>query len=338
MNLSGEKRVQVRDVARAANVSVATVSRVLNGKDTERFSTATAERVRAAARELKFIPSELGRQLRTADARAVALLVPDTANGFCADVASSLEPALQEVGLSMLLCNTSEIPERQDQYLRQMVNRGISAFILLGAVESDYLLELSNSGKTLVFINRRPPSPIAGHFVGIDNIAAGRAVADHFIAKNYGDCAMIHGPQRYAASAERLIGFSARLREAGIDLPVTRCLESALTPDAGYEKAKILLNNPNRPRAIFCGNDSIAYGVHRACLEARLCVSEDLAIFGFDDNRLNQWLAPWLSTVHVPVQDFGPTIAELLQERREGANQTPITALLPFSLVLRNSA
>lgn len=338
MSKSQAKPAQVRDVARRAGVSVATVSRVLNGKDPSRFSAETAERVLAAAREMNFTPSELGRQLRTAKASAVALLVPDAANGFCADVASTLEPALQAIRLSMLLCNTSEDPERQDQYLRQMVNRGISANILLGAVESRYLRELSDSGRPLVFINRRPPAPIAGHFVGIDNRAAGRAVAEHFIARGFDRCAMIHGPQRYAASSERLTGFRERLAEAGIGLPQECQVESALTPEAGYARAKELLTRHMRPRAIFCGNDSIAYGVYRAARDAGLRVPEDIALFGFDDNRMNQWLAPWLSTVRVPVQDFGPVIADILQEHNESADIAPKTVLLPFELILRNSA
>lgn len=332
------KRPKVGDVARLANVSVATVSRVLNGKDTARFSGETAQRVIAVARELNYLPSELGRSLRTARARAAALLVPDATNGFCADVASSLEPVLREAGMSMLLCNTAENPERQDEYLDQMVSRGISEIVLLGAVESPNLLRISQSGPPLVFVNRRPPDPIKGHFVGIDNRAAGRDVADHFIASGYSNCAVIHGPQRYAASAERLAGFRTRLRKHGVKLAPDRQVESALTSEAGYGRARQLLVGRNRPRAIFCGNDSIAYGVYRAGIEAGLDVPGDLAIFGFDDNRLNRWLAPWLSTVHVPVQDFGPAIAEILQERPDGAARAPRTVLLPYTLVIRDSA
>lgn len=331
-------RAKVGDVARLANVSVATVSRVLNGKDPQRFSGETAERVLAAARTLQYTPSELGRSLRTARARAAALLVPDAANSFCGDVASSLEPALHEAGLSMLLCNTAEDPERQDEYLDQIVSRGISAIVLLGAVESPYLLRLSQMDAPLVFVNRRAPAPIKGDFVGIDNVAAGRDIADHFVAKGYRDCAVVHGPQRYAASSERLIGFRARLAEHGVDLPPDRQLESALNSEAGYERARVLLARPDRPRAIFCGNDLIAYGVHRASVEAGLRIPDDLAIFGFDDNRLNRWLAPWLSTVHVPVQDFGPAIAEILKARETDAVHVPRTVLLPHQLVLRESA
>jgi LacI family transcriptional regulator len=104
------KRPTVDDVARIANVSVATVSRVLAGTDPRKFSAETAERVREAALQVNYQASELGRSLRTATARGAAPLVPDTTNEFCADVASSLESALQKDNLSMVLCNTAEEP------------------------------------------------------------------------------------------------------------------------------------------------------------------------------------------------------------------------------------
>jgi LacI family transcriptional regulator len=326
-------RATVRDVAALAGTSVATVSRVLNGKDVARFSNETAERVLAAAHRLDYRPSELGRQLRTSKANAAALLVPDASNSFCADVAWTLESALHEAGLSMLLCNTGEEPDRQDEYLAQMVSRGISAIVLLGAVESPLLQKISADDATLIFVNRRPPAPITGHFVGIDNHAAGRDVAEHFIARGYRDCAVIHGPQRYAASAERLEGFSARMWEAGLSVPPSRRVESALRADAGYARAKELFA-VSPPRAVFCGNDAIAYGVNAAAQEAGLLVPEDVAIFGFDGSRLNRWVAPWLSTVHVPVQDFGPAITALLSSTPD----VPKSTLLPYRLDLRRSA
>ncbi|WP_198083437.1 LacI family DNA-binding transcriptional regulator [Variovorax sp. E3] len=332
------KRPTVEDVARKANVSVATVSRVLANVDPRRFSAETAERVRKAAREMNYQPSELGRSLRTATARAAALLVPDTTNEFCADVASSLEGALQRNGLSMMLCNTAEDPAKQDAYLEQIESRGISAIVLQGVVESPALLRMSAGGTPMVFVSRRPPDPVKGDFVGVDNRGAGADVADHFLSKGYEDCAAIHGSLRYAASRERLIGFSERLGQHGVSLVAERRIQSQLTPEAGHRHARALLSGKSPPRAIFCGNDSIAYGVYRAAIDMGLRVPNDLAIFGFDDNRLNRWLAPWLSTVHVPVSDFGEAVAGLLKEQSLGGKREPRTVLLPHSLAIRESA
>jgi LacI family transcriptional regulator len=333
-----DRRPRVDDVARLAEVSVATVSRVLSGRHRARFSRETEQRVLEAARMLNYQPSELGRSLRTAQARAAALLVPDTTNGFCADVASSLEPILHANGMSMLLCNTAEDPARQDEYLIQIVSRGISAIVLLGAIASPELLRLSLSSTQLVFVNRRPPASIAGDFVGIDNFQAGRDVAAYFISKGYHDCAAIHGPLHYAASAERLGGFCARMNEEGIEVPGARRIEISLTPEAGYSAACRLLLSSRKPRAIFCGNDSIAYGVSAAATECGLRVPEDIAICGFDDNRLNRWLAPWLTTVHVPAIDFGPAIVDILRATANAGERTPTSVIFPHRLVVRQSA
>ena len=332
------KRTTIDDVARLANVSVATVSRVLSGADPRRFSAETAEKVRDAARSVNYYPSELGRSLRTSNARAAALLVPDTTNEFCADVASSLEGALQHDKLSMILCNTAEDPVRQDTYLNQLDSRGISAIVIQGVVMSPKLQEMSARGTQMVFVSRRPPEPIQGDFVGIDNQAAGQDVASYFLKKGYRNCAAIHGSLTYAASRERLQGFCAKLKSEGVVIPKKLMIQSMLTPDAGYEHAKKLLEMKSPPRAIFCGNDSIAYGVYRAALELGLSVPKDLAIFGFDDNRINRWLAPWLSTVHVPVADFGAAVAQILKEQAEQPNRIPRTILLPHTLAIRESA
>ncbi|HWA19564.1 MAG TPA: LacI family DNA-binding transcriptional regulator [Devosia sp.] len=325
------------DVANRAKVSPATVSRVLNGKDTAHFSAETADRVLAAASALNYRPSELGRSLRTSSTRTVALLVPTATGWLCADLASSLEPVLYRNGLSMLLCNTAESAEHQDSYLEEMISRGISSIVMLGAVPSPQLPRLSQDAAPLVFVNRRPPRKVRGDFVGIDYAAAASEVADHFLDSGYDNCAIIHGLRSDSASVERLAGFSQRLKKRGAPLAESARIESPLTPEAGYERGLELLGRKRRPRAVFCCNDSIAYGVYRAAVELGLKVPSDVALFGFDDNRMNRWLAPWLSTVHIPVEDFGPAIAEILTEPSTGPRE-PRTILLPHTLVLRDSA
>ena len=288
------RRTTVGDVARAAGVSVATVSRI------------------------------------------VALLVPDAANEFCAAVAGSLETALRARGLAMMLCNTGDDAERQDDYLAEMLSHGVRAVVLLGAVDSPGLRTLMERRFPLVFVNRRPPKGMQGHFVGVDDYAAGRAIADELVRQGRRRCAALHGPLTSATSASRLQGFLDRLEEHGLAVGPARLRESGLTIEDGYREAVTLLGRGPAPDAVFCGNDLIAYGAHRRCLELGIAVPEALLLFGFDDNPRNPWLAPWLSTVHVPVEQFGPSIADLIDgiaARRERGEISNL--LLPFSLVMR---
>ena len=131
----------------------------------------------------------------------------------------------------------------------------------------------------------------------------------------------------------------SRSGEAGVRVAAQHRRESALTIEDGYRHAVALLARRPRPDAVFCGNDLIAYGVHRRCTELGLAVPGELLLFGFDDNPRNAWLAPWLSTVQVPVDQFGPRAAALidaLPARRQQAELSNV--LLPFSLVLRGEA
>lgn len=323
----------VVDVAQACGVSTATVSRVLSGKAAT-VAPATAARVTAAARMLNYRPSEIGRSLQSSTTRIAVLLVPDATNDFCADVAISLEQALQGCGLSMVLCNTAEDAERQDRLLADAESLRPSAIVLLGAIDTPALRALAARNPRLVFVNRRPPPPIRAPYVGIDNRAAGRAVAEHFLARSYLDCAVIHGPRQYSASRDRLDGFIGRFAEAGAAGRV-RQIESRLTMEAGYRHGHALLAGIP-PQAVFCGNDMIAYGIHRAALEVGARVPDDIAIFGFDDNRVNAWLAPWLTTVQVPALDFGAAVVSIL--RGGDAASPPGDVILPFALTLRRSA
>jgi LacI family transcriptional regulator len=322
------------DVAGRSGVSTATVSRVFSGK-TDRVAPGTIERVNEAARALGYTPSEIGRSLRLASTKIVVLLVPDATNDFCADVAVSLEKALKPEGLSMILGNTGEDPQRQDELLADAEGLRPYAIILLGAIETPKLVEVVRLKRRIVFVNRRPPPSIKAPFVGIDNHAAGRAVAERFLAQGYSNCAIIHGPRRYAASRGRLEGFVSAMAEHGVSGRSIRQVESSLTMEAGYDHGLKLLRLARPPRAVFCGNDMIAYGIHRAAIELGARVPEDIAICGFDDNRVNDWLAPWLTTVRIPALDFGPAVVSLLNG---GEDDRDREVILPFTMTLRKSA
>jgi LacI family transcriptional regulator len=321
------------DVATAAGVSTATVSRVFSGK-THSVAQGTLERVTEVARSLGYTPSEIGRSLQRAATKVVMLLVPDASNDFCADVAVSLELALRGIGLSMALCNTAEDAERQDQLLTEAEGLRPFAIILLGAIDTPRLRESVFSKRQVIFVSRRPPIDIKAPFVGIDNEAGGQCVADHFLKKGYVDCAIIHGPRHYSASRGRLNGFLKHLEENGVDMTKVRQVESLLTMEAGYAQGHALLPLEHPPRAIFCGNDMIAYGIKRAANELNVRVPEDLAICGFDDNRINDWLAPWLTTVKVPALKFGDAVVTLLQGSDVRMDREVI---LPYSMTIRTS-
>ncbi|MDN3516573.1 LacI family DNA-binding transcriptional regulator [Aquisalimonas lutea] len=342
--MSTASKPTISDVAAHAGVSIATVSRVVNGGEEASVGVAleTRRRVREAINDLGYVPSQAGRTLRRQTSNLVALLIPDITNAFYAAIAHSVELALRDLGYAMTLCNTDEDPELQDKYLQEMQEHQVHAVILLGAVESAGLEKAVKAGVRMAFLNRRAPTETRMPFVGIDNRAAGAAVARHFLAHRYDPIAVIHGPLGSSASRERYEGFEQALRANGVELAAD-CIEHGdLTIDSGYTAAERMLRTGRRPAAIFCGNDLMAYGAYRRCRDLQIRVPDDIALFGFDDNPMNDWLADWLSTVRVPYDRFGSAtagvIGRMLSAADEGPRETPEEILLPYQLVIRGSS
>ena len=314
------RAVRITEVADAAGVSIATVSRVLNGIG-NKASVETEARVRRAAEALGYRPLKAGRALRGNRSGLVGLLAANLANPAMAAIASAAEAALRQAGLTMLLCDTHDRPELQDEYLREMRAHMAQAIVLLGAVESPGLAAMRAAGEPMVFVNRVCPGDPAAPFVGIDNRSAGAEVAERLVARGAVPLAVIHGPLHSSATAERLAGF--RDRAAALGAPVAGgCTLSTADGDhllIGYGAAARLLEARPRPRGLFCSSDLIAFGAHRRLREAGLAVPGDVAVVGFDDTPLNPWVAPWLSSVKVPYEAFGEAIRACVASLLGGA-------------------
>ncbi|MFV0335104.1 MAG: LacI family DNA-binding transcriptional regulator [Tropicimonas sp.] len=331
------RRVSISTVAARAGVSIATVSRVVNGVS-NKASAETIARVRAAIAELGYRPSGAGQALRRRESRIVAVIAANLANPAMSAIAASAEGALREAGYVMVLCDSHDRADLQDEYLREMRAQLVSAFVLLGAVESPVLDEIVAAGERTVFVNRRHPGNPSLPFVGIDNHRAAAEVAAEIARWRPDGILMIHGPLGSSATRDRVDAF----REAcarhcpGARLDI-RGGEAPDHLDIGYRITQEHLRATGRaPGAIFGLSDLIAYGASRALREAGLRVPGDCRVMGFDDNPLNDWIAPWLSSVRVPYESFGTAILDCLRELGAGRQVTDFH--LPHALVLRGQA
>ncbi len=329
------KVASIGDVARRAGVSIATVSRIVNGK-TGKAAPATIARVKATIAAVGYRPTGAGQALRKGQSRLVAVLAANLANPTMAAIAASIETALRDVGLAMVLCDTLDRPDLQDEYLAEMRAQAVRATILLGAVRSAKLADTLASEAPLLFVGRRCPIDAAAPFVGIDNFAAGAAVAQALHqALPRGRFALIHGSLESSATADRIAAFRQEAARLGRRLAAADILTEAGRDHLaiGYEAARRLLCAGPPPAAIFCASDLIAYGAHRRLREAKIVVPRDVMLVGFDDNPLNDWIAPFLSSVRVPYAAFGPAIVEMLGQLWRG--ETVAARLLDFELVQR---
>ncbi|MCF3933448.1 LacI family transcriptional regulator [Acuticoccus sp. M5D2P5] len=324
----------LRTISQHAGVSITTVSRVLNGRP-GRIAPATVERVQRLIEEVGYRPHQSGRSLRTRESSIIAALTSDPSNAYFSAIAGSIESAGRNDNHVMILANTMGDPQRQDERLLEMrsyLTRGIVHF---GAVPSPGLQRFLEQGVPMVFIIRPCPLPIEAPLVGVDDYRAGTDVAEHFISQDYRTYGVILGIEASRASERRYLGFRDRMKDAGHEVAVGGRHIGGSMMESGYLQATTLLERKPPPRAIFCTTDMLAYGAFRRCTELGLRVPEDVVLFGFDDNPLNEWVAPWLSTVRTPYESFGPSVWEVFNTLWTDRGSDPPQIILPHHLVIR---
>jgi LacI family transcriptional regulator len=305
--------VSITAVAQRAGVSSATVSRVVNGV-AKRASPETIARVREAIEALGYRPMGAGRSLRNGRSRLVAVLAANLANPSMAAMAAVTEVALRHAGYVMVLCDTHDQAELQDEYLLEMRAQYACGFVLLGAVRSRVLEDMRAAQDPLVFVNRRDPFGEHCH-VGIDNRRAGADVARWMAGQGWARLGLIHGRLSSSATAERVQGFRDEVAALRLKLPASRIATRASAEHLviGQQGMQALLAAGAPPQAVFCTSDLIAYGAQRAAADAGLRPGHDIAFVGFDDSPLNPWVAPWLHAVRVPYDQYGEAIVRALQ-------------------------
>ncbi len=321
----------IRDVAGRAGVSIATVSRVVNG-EARGVSSETRARIQALIKEMNYLPNRNGRALRAQTNDTYALVISNIQNNFYSAIAWELERQLNDIGKVMLLFNTNENAPLQDRCFAEINARRVSGLFVLCAVESKQLRQTVDQNYT-VFINRRVDSLGEISFVGVDDYAAARDIMLAILRSQELPLGIIHGPLYSDTSARRVRGIMDLLQEKGIAIDAGDIREANLSMDSGYQCAAELMER-KRYRALFCGNDQIAYGAYRRCREVGLAVPGDVRIYGFDDNPLNEWLAPWLNTVRIPHVSFAAEAIRQLQKLRDGGPHRSI--ILPYDIVLRS--
>lgn len=322
------ENVSLATVAARAGVSVSTVSRIVNG-ETRRASPTTVARVREAIEAVGYRPNPVGRALRRRESQIVAMLVANLDNPVMATIAASTEAVLRSAGYVMILCDTHDRADLQDEYLQAMRAQLVRGLVLVASVPSPGLSELAEQGAPMVFVSRRDPSG-RGLFVGIDDRKAGAAVADRFVEEGRRLPAVVFPRQSSSASRDRVAGFLARLAERGQSpASVIQAEGPGLSHlQVGYEAAEQIFSRDALPGAILCVSDQIAYGVRRRALERGLDIPRDCVLVSIDGSPLNKWVAPWLVSVEILYTDYGKEILAGLESIWAGTPSAD--RLLPY--------
>ena len=336
----------IKDVARAAEVSISTVSHVLRG--TAPITPAVQERVRRAAAELGYRPNPLGRTLLHGRTQAIGLLVSDITNPFFSQLARALERPLSRKGYEVLLCNTDYDDVREQAFVEMLVSRRVAAVAMcVGHTSTAVLRTLARAHVPAVvhWHAGQLPAEMAENFpgvrlVGLDIASGLTAAAEHLYRLGHRQLALLAGPAGLEAADSRRDAFLAAVQHVGIDPDSVTCLQGDYRFESGRRATHLVLQARERPKptAIVAGNDVMAFGVLRALREVDIQVPASMSVVGFDDSVFTAGTCPPLTTVRLPAYRMGLLTARLLVELLEGPAAIGAEHIvLPTRLVIRES-
>ena len=321
------------DVARLAGVSRSTVSRTFTPGAS--IDPVTAARVRAAAEELRYSVDPLARSLISRRSDTVGLVMGGLENPFYPAVAAGFMERLQQRDLRVM-CHVAADIEAVADGVRAMLRYRVDALIVTASGMSNAAVDdCRRAGVTVIFFNRAVTLSAASS-VQTDNVAGGRAVADHLAACGYARPAYVAGLANASTNRDRQAGFTDRLAERR--LPAPRVESGGYTYEGGCDAATRLLRTKPRPDAIFCANDIMAMGVLDTLRHAHgLSVPDDMAVVGFDDVPMAAWPSFDLTTVRQRRNRMIEVTLDLLDDLRGDAEAPPVHRLIPGRLILRSS-
>ena len=330
----------IQDVARKAGVSVATVSRVINGQENVRADTVA--RVRQAIEDLGYHPNSMGRNLRQNKSQRILVLQPSIANPFYSSVIRGIDATASEAGYQMILSDTNNDPAREERFLSLLDGHVVDGAILTTpCYEPEHYRDIARRYPLVFCSEDYPDSPVSS--ATMDNVRGGYDAASYLIGLGHRRIGFVGIYGNRHTVGQRLTGFRKALSEAGIDFPECYLIEGdtpseAQTAEVTLQAGRSVADIPDRPTALFCTSDLIGIYVVKGLKECGLRVPEDVSICCFDNIDFAGLYDPPLSTVAVPMYDMGCEAVRLLLERIESP-QTPVRRqVVPHRIIERASA
>lgn len=334
-----QRKHTINDIARLANVSKKTVSRVINESPFVREETRT--RIAEIIERVGFKPDPQARGLAFRRSFLIGLVYDNPNAPYVINIQEGALAALRLKGYELVVHPCDRTSEKFLPEVRELISRQkLDGVILLPPVsEIDALAEMLQRLKCpYVRVLAAPLDDPENLVLSMDRQSAAE-VAEHLAKLGHTRISMIMGPQSFRSSVERLKGFSDALAERGLKLKPEFTVEGQYTFESGAACAELLLSRSPRPTAIFAGNDETAAGVYRTAYLRGLKIPDDLTVIGFDDSPLASRLCPSLTTMRQPIRDMGRVAAERVMAKIAGLNGPPPTASTFFPhLVVRESS
>ncbi|WP_306462119.1 LacI family DNA-binding transcriptional regulator [Jeotgalibacillus sp. S-D1] len=332
--LGAKTMVKMIDVAKLANVSTATVSRVLRNPDSVKKKT--RDKVLESIEQLNYQPNVLARHFRRSKTNTILVIVPNIANTIFSQMVQGIEATASQNNYRVLLGNSNRNVEKEYDFLNILRQRQVDGMILLsGKIDRDTLQELLEQYP--IVLASEYLKDVEMSTVCINNIKCGKEATKHLLAQGHRRVAHISGPMNSMLSVDRQGGYLEAMNEYGLKRDNRLILEGDFSFESGYERMKGFLRLKDRPTALFAASDEMAMGAIKAAKAEGIAVPEELAVVGFDDIRFSSIFEPGITTVAQPAVEMGNTSMELLLKHIKDPAFKPELIMLESEMIIRES-
>ncbi|TCU13434.1 LacI family DNA-binding transcriptional regulator [Rhizobium sullae] len=325
----------MNDVAKAADVSVATVSAVVNG--TVPVSQKLKGRVEEAIRSIGYQRNVIARNLKVGSTRTIGLVVADVTNPFFTDVVAVIQDVLHRAGFAIMLCSSDEDMALQDEQVSLLLERMVDGLIIAPTGDDAELKRILAKTRIPVVLIDRMCEGMEVDAVTLDNRAAVREAITYILSLGHNPIGYISGSLDTSTGRDRLSGYKAALEEAQIPFDPTVVKVGHFREKDAYGATFALLAGQRRPTAIFSANNLMTIGVMKAIRDLGLRCPEDVSVASLDDFAWADVFQPYLTTIAQPVQAIGEQAARLVLERAKGETGKAHHIVLQGRLIVRNS-
>ncbi|WP_066057406.1 catabolite control protein A [Robertmurraya korlensis] len=328
--------ITIYDVAREANVSMATVSRVVNGNPN--VKPATRKKVLEVIERLGYRPNAVARGLASKKTTTVGVIIPDISSPFFAELARGIEDIATMYKYNIILSNSDQNKDKELHLLNTMLGKQVDGIVFMGGnISEEHVAEFKRSPAPIVLAGSLEDSEQVPS-VNIDYEQATFDAVNTFIEKGHTRIAMVIGPFHEPINKEKkLVGYKKALEAAGISVEEDLIVEGDYTYDSGIEAFEKLLELPEKPTAIYVGSDEMAVGVVHGAQDKGYHVPEDFEVISSDNTRISLMVRPQLTTVIQPLYDIGAVAMRLLTKFMNKEKVSEHTVVLPHRIELRSS-
>lgn len=328
----------LKEVAKHAEVSITTVSRVMN--DASKVNPETRERVQKTMRKLGYQPSRVAQRLRTTKGRSkmLGLIIPDIQNQFYSNIVRGIEDVAYGKDYAVILCNSDENPSKERFYLDVLQSESVDGIILPPIHQYSKVVEgLIESGVPVVCVDRKLVRENVDTVV-INNEKGGYMAVKHLIDHGHKRIAILSSSPQFSSFEERQKGYERALMENGLELDHALIKEGdPRSTETARELTEELLGLDIPPTAIFATNNLMTLGVIEAVNEAKLKIPSEISIIGFDDMPWAKAIVPPLTVIKQPGYEMGRRAAELMFQRIEDPKREPVQVTMESTIIIRDS-